>query len=154
MCIWFPAGEGSSARGCRVMPPCTLGGVFMRRITIALFFAVGVIGLAPESADAQILPWRRDPCGGRRGLFGGRLLGGGGYGGGYAGDVGGYYGGYAGAPGFDGGIGAGIAAPGIGAGAYGPAGYGGVGVGGYGTGYGAGYGAMPGGPGANVGVGV
>src|SRR5262245_49850220 len=32
----------------------------MRRITIALLFAVGVITLAPETADAQILPWRRN----------------------------------------------------------------------------------------------
>src|SRR5262245_2424015 len=90
----------------------------MRRITIALLFAVGAIGLLPESANAQILPWRRDPCSPRRGLFAGRLLGGAAaaatapiYGGGFYGP------GYAGGMLDTGlGVGAGFGAPGVGIG--------------------------------------
>jgi hypothetical protein len=141
MCTSFPAG-GHHRQGLPGDARCIQEVLFMRRTLIGLLFAAGLVALVPESASAQILPWRRDPC--RRGMRGGY--------GGY--DGGGYYGGgYAG--GFiDGGINApmvgGMVAPGIGLqpGAN-------VGVGVQPGAYGAGYGQMPQpGVGTNVGVGA
>jgi hypothetical protein len=122
----------------------------MSRISLGILFVLGVTCLVPETADAQILPWRRrrvnncccyaPPVSGCCGAVG------------YAGPM------VAGCCGCDSGYGAGgVVGPAYGPGGYAPAGYTGApGVypGGYSSGYGPYGGAQPlPQPGANANIG-